>query len=173
EATGMGGAKQAEQLSLASPLTTPWVPAGPIGTFTRRNGRISGIDVRAEPAGGYSVYAGAANGGGWRAQGAPVWTSLGDNLPKQTVRAFAVHPNKRDDIIVGTGDFARPNGLGAGMWRTTNGGATWTAIALPLATPPQYFYRIIYHPDDASILIAASSSGILRSTDGGAACSVR
>ena len=149
-----------------------WVSVGPTGTFTRRNGRIAGIQVRAVP-GSYLVYAGAANGGVWRAQGAPGWTSLGDNLPKQTVRAFAVHPNNPDDIIVGTGDYGRGNGVGAGMWRTTNGGGSWNAVALPGATPPQYFYRIIYHPDDANILIAASSAGILRSTDGGANWSIR
>lgn len=169
ESTGMLSVKQWERNQPAGPLD--WTPIGPIGSVSRYNGRISGIHVRQQNSSQY-VYAGGCSGGLWRAlasDGNGVWTSLGDGLPNPSVRAFAVHPSNPDDILVGTGDYTRYKG--AGMFHTTNAGATWTQVPLPAA--PTEFYRIIYLPGNPSVVIAACSSGIMRSSDGGATWTTR
>ena len=169
ELTGMLAAKEIEPAHRVD--LTDWTPIGPIGAISRFNGRITGVYVAQQNSSQY-IYAGACSGGLWRAlasDGTGVWTSMGDGLPNPSVRGFAVHPTTPDDIIVGTGDYRRFKG--AGMFRTTNAGGTWSPIPLPVT--PTEFYRIIYLPGNANIVIAASSSGILRSTDGGSTWTVR
>jgi photosystem II stability/assembly factor-like uncharacterized protein len=162
ETSGMAQAKNFEKIS-----STSWLSIGPVGGIPPNdyNGRISGIYIRTV-FNGYYVYAGACSGGLWRAKssaGIGVWSSLGDGLPNPSVRAFAVHPNNPDDIIVGTGDYDRYKG--GGMFHTNNAGLVWTKISLP--NDPNEFYKIEYLPADSNVLVAACTDGVLRSTDGG------
>jgi hypothetical protein len=143
-----------------------WLPFGPVGTFGGRNGRISNVYVRSVNGQMY-VWVAASTGGLWRAINVPSWINLGDRLPSLVVRAFAVNPSNVNDILVGTGDYDRSNAKGAGMFRTLNGGSSWTQINLP-GTIPDAFYRIIYNSSDANVLLTASSGGIYQSSDGGA-----
>lgn len=148
---------------------TPWVPIGPTGdfgtgTFETTNGRIRSIHIQSIE-NDYYVYVGASSGGIWRAKGStgPAWTSLGDRLPNPAVGAFAVHPNNSNDILVGTGDYNRYGGAGM-LFRTTDAGQNWTKISLTVN--PNAFFRIYYLPGNPNVVLAASSAGLLRSTNG-------
>ncbi len=149
-----------------------WVRVGPVGNFgsPSRNGRISGIQILQNGA-YYRVYAGACQGGLWYCNSLTLsyWNDIGRNLPNPSVRAFTVDPDDFNHIIVGTGDHRRYTG--AGMFETTDGGATWNTKTLPIGTP-EYFYRILdlgLDPGtDQRRLVAASSGGILYSADNGA-----
>jgi len=147
-----------------------WVSFGPNGSYGGRNGRIASIQLRSSGP-GFIVYVGASNGGLWRANGVPNWTSIGDRLPNLSVRAFAVNPGNPDDIIVGTGDYLR-TAKGAGMFRTLNAGLSWTAVPVPGGTPDA-FYRLLYVPGNPSNIVGASSTGIIQSLDGGTTWSQR
>lgn len=150
----------------------PWQPLGPRGDFGGRNGRMAGIHLRAIPSSSdYWVFAGASSGGVYRASGAagPAWTSFGDGIPNPSARAFDVHPDDIDDIIVGTGDYRRYGG--AGLYRRVAG--TWTEITLPES--PDAFFRVAFLPGQPDTILAAAASwnagatgGVFRSTDGGA-----
>lgn len=151
-----------------------WFSTGPVGGIPngggqadhRFNGRIACIGTRSTQLGHY-VYVGASSGGLWRAHsldGTGVWTSLGDNLPNPSVRAFSIHPDDIDDILVGTGDLNRYGG--SGMYRTTNGGGSWTQVTLPVS--PTAFGRIFRSFTNPNLVVACcTSGGVLRSTDGG------
>lgn len=151
---------------------TGWHSIGPAGGVQPfgYSGRIAGIQIH--NAGGTNyVYVGGSSGGLWRtpvSSGFHVWESLGDALPNPSVRAFAIHPSNPNEIIVGTGDEARYRG--AGMFRTTDGGASWTQI--PLAGSPSSFFRIQFVPGNPNSLLAASNVALFRSTDGGNTWSV-
>jgi hypothetical protein len=106
----------------------------------------------------------------WRADNAtypPVWQSLGDNLPNPSVAAFAVNPIDSQRIVVGTGETNRYRG--AGMFRTTDGGATWSSVQLGVnnPVPPEYFFRVRHALNNPQVMVAASDDGLWRSTDGG------
>ena len=145
-----------------------WIPIGPIGETggSGYNGRIAGIQIYHQGANDY-VYVGACAGGLWRAllsAGPSSWQSIGEGLPNPSVRAFAINPNNPQDIIVGTGDYERY--VGAGLFRTTNSGSSWSQLTSPLI--PRACYRIVYAEGNPSIIVVASDGGLMRSIDGGA-----
>ena len=155
-------------------LSGSWTSMGPVGGIMNDsgqsihsfNGRISCIGTMDTGGGNFDILVGGCSGGLWRnhsADGQGIWTSIGDNLPNQSVRAFSVNQNNQNDIVVGSGDAGRFGG--AGMFRTLNGGATWLQVTLPVS--PMTFGRIERSPGDPNLLLAACSSGLLRSTDGG------
>ena len=172
EATGMLAAPHGKSALLGS----GWAPIGPVGGISdnsgdpmrKWNGRIACIGT-VSTTNGYDIFVGGSSGGLWQAHindGIGVWTSLGDNLPNPSVRAFSVNPNNFNDIVVGTGDRSRFTG--SGMYRTLDSGATWSQVSLPVA--PKSFARIERSPSNANVLVAAcmNTGGILRSIDGGA-----
>ena len=144
-----------------------WVRRGPVGGFgdPPRNGRIAGVQTVID--GGVTwTYAGACQGGLWVMDSTDPasWTDISATLPNPSVRALLVDPRDRQRILVGTGDHLRYRG--AGMFRTTDGGSSWTHVPLP--TDPGYFYRLLYRDDGTfQTILAASSEGMLRSADGG------
>src|SRR5215213_10302236 len=107
-----------------------------------------------------------------------VWAPIGPSPIAQSGRqdnglttAIAINPNDGNVIYQGTG--------GGGVWRTTNGGTTWTPIfdrqlSLGIGEPR----AIAIDPNDTSILYVGTSSrvtpqtqaGLFKSTDGGASC---
>ncbi len=157
----------------SSPATPSWYSIGPLGTFSGRNGRVANVQIL-PAAGGYTIYAAASTGGIWKTASSnpPSWIALGDRLPNLSVRGLAVNPSNPNDILAGTGDYTRPYNKGAGLFRTLNGGATWTMMTLPGGIPED-FYRIAYVPGSPGDIVAACSNGIYQSLDGGTTWALR
>lgn len=147
----------------------PWtVPNGQTYGSSRVNvsGRVSAIAI--DPLDPAHVLVGAANGGVWesRNRGAS-WTPRTDYAATLTVGAIAFDPSAPSTVYCGTGEGNWWSWLGAGVLRSTNGGATWST----LCTAPfvgQGFYELIVDPADGQHLIAATTGGVYVSTDGGA-----
>jgi len=99
------------------------------------------------------------------------WVSLGPNGPSNGIGSGRIncidfHPTNANKIIIGA-----PAG---GIWRSNNGGASWTTNTDDLASIG--FSDIKYAPSDANIIYAATgdidgdhtyTTGILKSTNGG------
>ncbi|MDE2805971.1 MAG: hypothetical protein OXN18_12580 [Gemmatimonadota bacterium] len=92
-----------------------------------------------------------------------------------SIGAIAVHPDDPDVVYVGTGEGAVRNSIsiGDGLYRSTDGGATWTHLGL---TDTERFSRIVIDPENPEILFAAAMGhawgpneerGLFRSSDGG------
>ena len=119
---------------------------------------------------------GAAGGGVWKTENAGrTWTSLFDKGPTAAMGAVAIAPSNPDVIYAGSGqptpryDVAR----GAGVFRTTDGGKTWSDLGLH---ETYAIGRILVDPKDPDrVLVAAvghffgpnPERGVFRSTDGG------
>jgi photosystem II stability/assembly factor-like uncharacterized protein len=115
-----------------------------------------------------SLYAAASNGGIWKTtdQGQH-WSSVGDTLPTQVVSAVAYSPAQGGTLLVLTGDdaFGFDSIAGLGVYRSTDGGATWQKGAgVPDGANG---FRIAVDPSDPSVAYAATGAGLYRTSDDG------
>lgn len=147
-----------------------WTPVGPANI----GGRLTALAV--DPNDPDHVWAGAAAGGVLEsANGGASWTIVFDDQPLLPVGAIAAHPAASDVVYVGTGEA---NGAGYsydgdGVYRTTNGGASWEHLGL---SETRRIGRIAIDPvDPQRVFVAATGNvyaldgnrGVYRSTDGG------
>jgi uncharacterized protein (TIGR03437 family) len=165
-----------------------WTPLGPapIGqgqTFgTPRvavSGRISTVvlDPNYNGTTNQTVYLGAAQGGVWRSRdNGATWTPLTDAQPSLAMGAIAIDPTNPNLLYAGTGEahFTGDSYYGAGLLKSTDGGATWAQITGPVSTsePKQpaflnaAFHALAIDPTAPSTLYAATTTGLVSSASG-------
>ncbi len=143
-----------------------------VGPF--RAGRV--LAVAGVPGHPDLFYFGAVGGGVWKSQDAGrVWTPVFDGQPIASIGAIAVAPSNSNMIYVGSGeaDMRSDISYGNGMYRSADGGLSWTRIGLE---DSRQIGRILVDPHDASrVFVAAlghaygpnAERGVFRSTDGG------
>jgi photosystem II stability/assembly factor-like uncharacterized protein len=145
-----------------------------IGPF--RGGRTRAVaGVPAQP---NVFYIGAVDGGVWKTDDAGrTWQPVFDDQPTQSIGAIAVAPSDPNVVYVGSGEgLHRPDlSVGDGIYRSADGGRTWSHLGLregqqipDLAVDPKnpdrLFAAVLGHPYGAS-----AERGIYRSLDGGKA----
>jgi len=118
----------------------------------------------------------AAGGGVWRTDDAGLtWRSLFDKGPAASVGAVAVAPSDPKTLYIGTGQPEPRYDVtaGYGVFKSTDGGATWTDLGLK---DTRYIGRIWVSPSDANTVLVGAQGhffgesearGVYRSTDGG------
>jgi photosystem II stability/assembly factor-like uncharacterized protein len=116
------------------------------------------------------------NGGVWKTTDAGrTWTPIFDDQPTNSIGAVVVAPSDANVIYVGSGEgLQRPDlSVGDGMYKSVDGGRTWTHLGLRDA---QQIANIAVDPNDPNRLFVAAlghpygpnpERGIYRSTDGG------
>jgi uncharacterized protein (TIGR03437 family) len=148
-------------------------------TFGLRNpvsGRVTAIvlDPRYNGSTNQTVYVGGAQGGLWRStDNGANWTPITDALPSLAIGAVAIDPANPNIIYVGTGEPNRSGDsyFGAGLFKTTDGGLTWTQITGPVSTSepklPVFlnctFSRIAIDPAKPNTLFVATNTGFFLS----------
>ena len=137
-------------------------------------GRVA--DVRANPLNPKVIYVAFATGGVWRSRNAgTTWESIFDSTGVGAGAQIAIAPSDTNVIWVGTGEANSRNSIspGAGVFRSTNGGDTWTFVGLAAT---QHIGRIVVHPNDPNTAWVAAlghawgpnpERGIYKTTDGG------
>lgn len=123
-----------------------------------------------------TFYAATATGGLWKTVNHGIsFTSVFDNQPDFALGAVALAQSRPDTVYVGTGEAnnSRSTYDGNGVYKSTDGGKTWTHAGLPNAGR---IGRIVVHPKNPDIVFVAASGklysenpdrGVYRSTDGG------
>lgn len=144
-----------------------------VGPF--RGGRVTAVaGVPSQP---FIFFMGATGGGVWRTTDAGLnWQNVSDGYFKVgSIGAIAVAPSDENVIYVGTGS-AQPRGNvspGKGVYKSTNGGESWTFIGLEKTGQ---IGKIIVHPENPNVLLVAAlgnifgpnpERGVYRSSDGG------
>jgi len=143
-----------------------------IGPF--RGGRaLAAVGVPDEP---QHFYFGSVNGGVWETLDAGrTWQPIFDSQAVGSIGAIALAPSNPRVIYVGTGeaDMRSDIAQGEGVFRSTDGGRTWTAAGL---ADSQQVARIIVHPSNPNLVYVAAlghpygpnaERGVFRSPDGG------
>src|SRR6202045_3767967 len=100
-----------------------------VGPF--RGGRV--VAVAGVPGDSTTFYFGSVNGGIWKTTDAGVvWSPIFDGQPVGSIGALAVTPSDPKIIYAGTGetDIREDLSSGNGVYKSTDGGATWNHIGL-------------------------------------------
>jgi photosystem II stability/assembly factor-like uncharacterized protein len=117
------------------------------------------------------MYAAGVSGGVWKTtNGGALWTPLADLMANIAVNSLAMDPKNPNVIYAGTGEgYFNIDGIrGAGVFKTTDGGATWTRLASTTTEDFYYVNDIVVSPTSSQRLYAATGAGVFRSLDGGA-----
>lgn len=154
-----------------------WTPVGssPLlnGPTAAYSGRTLAVAI---PAGASStILLGTAGGGIWKSTDAGVtWSPKTDYNRSLAIGAIAIDPNNAMNVIAGTGEYAGAIGTyyGNGIFRSADGGETWTEHATSTFERDE-ISRIVYDPTDATgqRVYLSSSIGVFESLDGGSSWS--
>jgi photosystem II stability/assembly factor-like uncharacterized protein len=148
-----------------------WISLGPTdfanrSTSTANIGRLNSIIV--DPNNPNTYYAGAPAGGIWKSTDAGLnWKPLIDELPQIGVSGIAVDYNDSQTIYIATGDDDAGDSFSVGVWKSTDGGTTWSQTGLNPSNAPNRMNDIYIHPTDSSILWVATTNGLYKTIDAG------
>ncbi len=138
------------------------------------SGRISDIDW--DPTDDSVWYVAVGSGGVWKTENAGVtFAPVFDDQTSYSIGNVTVDPSNPHIVWVGTGEDVggRHVGFGDGIYRSEDGGQTWTNKGL---TESQHISTIIVHPEDSDTVWAAvqgplwskgGQRGLYMTTDGG------
>lgn len=162
--TAMGRSLSAN-LDFADSVTLgTWTPLGP-GNVGGRTRAI--VIVPGSPS---TMYAGSVAGGVWKTTNAGgSWSPVGDLLPNIAVTSLSMDPSNSSILYAGTGEgyFNVDAVRGAGIFKTTNGGTSWSQLANTNNSDFHYVNDIAISPNNSSRIYAATRTGVWRSTDAG------
>src|SRR3954452_12431812 len=146
-----------------------------IGSATM-SGRIAAVAGRQEKDGKVTLLIGSASGGVWKSEdGGTTFKPVFDKQPVKSIGAVALDPTNKDVMWVGSGEAWTRNSvsLGNGVYKSTDGGETWTNVGLPNV---ERITRIVVHPkNDIIVYVCAPGAlwsdspdrGLYKTTDGG------
>ncbi len=123
-----------------------------------------------------TYYVAAAGGGVWKTtDGGVTLKPVFDDQPTQCIGAVAVCQAKPDVVYVGTGEGNPRNSVswGSGVYKSVDGGKTWTACGLK---DTHHIGRVTVHPTNPDIAYVAAvghfwgpnaERGLFKTIDGG------
>ena len=124
-----------------------------------------------------TYFVGSASGGVWKTtDGGVNWRPTFDAHPVQSIGSLAVARSDRNVVWAGTGEahIRSHISVGQGIYKSTDGGETWTLMGLERTAR---IARIVIHPTNPDIVMACAlghaygpqpDRGVFRTTDGGA-----
>jgi len=141
------------------------------GGFYRGHSKIDKIVFH--PTDPNRYYVCCLNGGIWKTtDDGATWACITNDLPILSVASMSIDPSDFDHLILISGDFKGGNGIrqnSCGIWNSYDNGFKWYRSSFVGSRQDNINLgaKIMFKPDDANIVLAATSSGIYRSTDGG------
>jgi photosystem II stability/assembly factor-like uncharacterized protein len=162
-------------------FTSSWTNLG----TNSSSGGYAGIGrincVAFHPSNATTIWVGSPSGGLWMtSNGGTSWAIKNSSLPVLGVSDIAVPSDfsTSNTMYIATGDrdggsmSALGGGQGAdnvsmGVYKSTDGGNSWSLTGLTAAMTGTKIYRLLVHPTSTNILIASTTNGIYKSTNSG------
>ena len=147
-----------------------WTERGPNNVGGRTRTLV--YDLNDAGNGFKKVFAGSVGGGIWVttdiAAASPTWTRIDDMLGNLAVTTLAQDPSNTQNIYAGTGEgwYNADAIRGLGVWKSSNGGTSWSQLASTNGSTFYYIQKIVVTSSGA-VLAATRNGGVQRSTDGG------
>ena len=161
------------------------------GTGANMGGRTRALMFDPNDENNTKVWAGGVTGGLWYidniTSNSAQWQAVDDFWPNLAVSCIAYDPNDTETMYVGTGEaqtarviYRKSSGLGAGIYKTTDGGETWDLI--PSTSEFAYVTDVVVRDENGISVIYAGvvsgtymgedhesqpTDGLYRSVDGG------
>jgi photosystem II stability/assembly factor-like uncharacterized protein len=138
------------------------------------SGRIA--DIATHPKNQNCWYVAVGSGGVWKTVNAgTTWTPIFDQQGSYSIGCVTIDPTNYNTVWVGTGENVggRHVGYGDGVYRSNDGGQTWSNMGLKGS---QHISKIIVHPTDPNTIWVASQGplwtsggqrGVYKSIDAG------
>lgn len=175
-----------QQIQAGAPSV--WAPTGPnvlpnnlTGYMENGIGRVNCIAFH--PTNPNTYFAGVAQGGLWKTtNNGTSWTPLTDNLPVTRISDICIDPSNPATMYVSVCDFEyigfglflngrkRHTHYGVGVYKTTDGGTTWTATGLTFQLTngdESLIRKILVNPGNPNEVLACGANGMHKSTNGG------
>ncbi|MCX6304528.1 MAG: T9SS type A sorting domain-containing protein [Bacteroidetes bacterium] len=138
-------------------------PAGYLGL-----GRLNVVAFH--PTDQNKLYVGSPSGGFWLTNdNGATWSTTTDNMPTIGVSAIAVDYSNPATILMGTGDRDHGDAPGMGVFKSADGGISWVQSNTGMGNVT--VCKMIQHPTNALVFLAATTEGIYRSVNGGSSWS--
>jgi photosystem II stability/assembly factor-like uncharacterized protein len=169
-----------EQLNDNSFSSANWTSLGPNITPGGYHGLGRVNCIAFHPTNINTFWIGTPSGGIWKTTNfGQTWTTNSDNLPVLGVTDIAVDYSNPNTLYIATGDgdggslsycTNSPNGdtKSIGILKSTDGGNTWATTGMNWdVTNAKLIRRLIIHPSNPNILLAATTDGIYRTNNAG------
>ena len=137
-------------------------------------GRVQ--DIAVDPNHSNVYYVAAAAGGLWKSENrGNTFTPIFDQGGSYNLCCVVVDPKNSDVLWLGTGENSNPRSamVGAGLYKSTDGGKTWSA---PMLAKSEHLAKIMIDPRNSNTVYVAAQGplwsaggdrGIYKTTDGG------
>lgn len=144
-----------------------WKEQGPNNV----GGRTRAFMVDPNDGTGNTVWAGSVGGGLWKTTNinaaSPNWAPVDDLFGNLAVTSIAYDPSNTQVMYFTTGEgyFNFDAIQGLGIWKSTNGGTTWSQLAATINSNFYYCQKVAV--TSSGVVLVATSTGLRRSADGG------
>lgn len=160
--------KGAKGGSISSKSNHVWQEVGPINIPGSGGGAGRLTFVRFHPTQPNIIYVGTPNGGLWKStDNGDTWSNSNDYLSVIGCSDLLFHPTSPDTMYLATGDNDHTSTQSIGVMKSTDGGLTWNMTGLTFTPVSVRVFKMGMHPADPNILMAATTSGLRRSINGG------
>jgi photosystem II stability/assembly factor-like uncharacterized protein len=178
---GPAQSKRAAKAAKGAPAPQPRLTSELLSGLAFRNigpaimsGRIS--DVAIHPKKRHTWYVAVGSGGVWKTENAgTTWMPIFDGQPSYSIGCVTIDPSNPETVWVGTGEnvSGRHVGFGDGIYKSLNGGKTWTNMGLAKS---EHIGRVLVDPRDSDVVYVAAEGplwssggerGLYKTTDGG------
>jgi len=149
-----------------------WMDLGPTSYTNGNSGYNGGLGrvgvVAFHPTDANTLYVGTPAGGMWKStNGGSNWSPMSDALASIGVSGIAVDHTTPNTVYILTGDGDGGQTKSIGVMKSIDGGATWATTGLSWGVSSNNRgYKLLMHPTNSSIMLAVTTSGILKTNDG-------